>query len=56
VYGNWKRLIKGLFIRKHLQTKYNLGVDQDKDEEMLVVVAKVPMILLIRSDRINSYD
>jgi hypothetical protein len=43
VYGNWKRLIKGLFIRKRLQTKYNFGMEQDKDEEMLVV-AKVPMV------------
>lgn len=25
VYGNWKRLIKGLFIRERLQARYDFG-------------------------------
>jgi xeroderma pigmentosum group C-complementing protein len=41
VYGNWKRLIKGLFIRRRLQTKYNFGKEE---EEKPLEVAKVPMV------------
>lgn len=29
VYGNWKKLIKGMLIKKRLQLKYNFD---DKDE------------------------
>lgn len=32
VYGNWKRLIKGLLIRKRLQLKYNFGTEEHDDE------------------------
>lgn len=34
VYGNWRKLIKGLFIRARLQAKYNfMPEDDDFDEE-----------------------
>lgn len=29
VYGNWKKLIKGLFIRERLKRKYNFEVDKE---------------------------
>lgn len=31
VYGNWKKLIKGLLIRRHLQRKYNFA-NEEKDD------------------------
>lgn len=30
VYGNWKKLIKGLFIRERLKRKYDFGKDKAK--------------------------
>lgn len=33
VYGNWKRLIKGLFIRKRLQLRYNFEGEEEEEEE-----------------------
>lgn len=32
VYGNWKKLIKGLFIRQRLQLKYNFKGSDDASE------------------------
>lgn len=29
VYGNWKKLIKGLLIRQRLKNKYNFEGDQN---------------------------
>ena len=31
IYGNWKKLIRGLFIREKLAAKYNFGNDDDHD-------------------------
>lgn len=31
VYGNWKKLIKGLYIRERLKNKYNFGDKSKKD-------------------------
>lgn len=34
VYGNWRKLIKGLLIRRRLQARYNFeGDDEDENEE-----------------------
>lgn len=32
VYGNWKKLIKGLLIRRRLQRKYNFSGDKSNDQ------------------------
>lgn len=40
VYDNWKKLIKGLLIRRKLQRKYNFNLDgknADGDEEEDIV-------------------
>lgn len=31
VYGNWKKLIKGLLIKKRLQLRYNFNEKDDAD-------------------------
>lgn len=33
VYGNWKKLIKGLMIRAHLQRKYKFADDDKKPKD-----------------------
>lgn len=33
VYGNWRKLIKGLLIRKRLQARYNFEGDDDVEDE-----------------------
>lgn len=33
VYGNWKRLIKGLMIRERLQRKYNFKDDSESSKK-----------------------
>lgn len=32
VYGNWKKLIKGLWIRERLQRKYKFADDSNKEK------------------------
>lgn len=32
VYGNWKRLVKGLLIRERLKIKYNYFGEDNKDQ------------------------
>ncbi|GAB0097557.1 hypothetical protein DMENIID0001_132070 [Sergentomyia squamirostris] len=34
VYGNWRKLIKGLFIRARLQAKYNFKGEEEESEAM----------------------
>lgn len=33
VYGNWKKLIRGLFIREKLAAKYNFAEDEENADE-----------------------
>lgn len=34
VFGNWKRLIKGLLIKRRLQLRYNFKEEDDQEEGM----------------------
>lgn len=33
IYGNWKKIIKGLLIRSRLAAKYNFGAEKDEEVE-----------------------
>lgn len=33
IYGNWKKLIKGLFIRERLKRKFNFGMNPQNDKK-----------------------